>query len=110
MKKRLIKLLGGFTSPEYTQKVQEVAKITNKSDYWRSKALRKGDKVYINDKRHMFNYPYYLVEPYNGGQCWYVTNHPEKVNEEPFGIGALTENISLEPPAKCRCCDQILNR
>lgn len=82
------------------QKVIESLKI---------KMFRMGDKVYINDGKRDPAKEYYLLEPYNGGECYYVGESMDFDHKNLCLIhGVNIIHISHYKPDKCKCCGNLL--
>lgn len=108
MKKFLIKLLGGFTQSEINDvRLKEVANSLNDIEKLKRLSFREGDTVYINDEKFQFGVPYYLLEAYNGGYHWYVSQRKDD-NQRSVSNGVGYLNISHERPMACPTCNQLI--
>lgn len=104
MRYLIIKLLGGYTKEEVT-----VAKVEAAFEIIKS-VFRREDQVYINHKDYDPSKKYYLLESYNGGNAWYVSQNLQDNKREPLDNGALVEWLSHDPIPRCITCNQILNK
>lgn len=104
MKNNLIKLFGGYTKEEVSIiKIDAILEFTKK-------LYRKGDSVYINDKRYNPYKKYFLLESYNGGNCWYVSEHPNDKTRDEMNNGVLVSLLSHDQFTECPCCFQLINK
>jgi len=69
--------------------------------------FRVGDIVYVNDNVRNPRHKYYLLEAYNNGYCYYIS---QSKDSKSFGIGdgINVKHLSHTPPKTCNCCNQLL--
>lgn len=95
MKDWIIKKLGGYTKEDYMLEKDNLKKHT----------FRSGDLVYVrkigfNPKRR-----YYLLDSYNNGYCWYVSEDANDKLRRELINGIHIRDISHEEMA-CHVCGQ----
>jgi hypothetical protein len=94
MKNLIIKFLGGYTESQVKkQKIES-----------RKHLFRKGDLVYINNDFFDPTKKYYLLESYNNGYCWYVSQNQNDLTRRELINGVIVEHIQFEPIDFCKFC------
>ncbi len=97
MKKFIIKLFGGYTPKEFRNLKQ---RHKNQLYDLRHHVFRKDDIVYIKDSSKFDPFkPYYLLEPYNNGFCWYVSQNKNDTQRRELVNGVHVYNLDTDRPA-----------
>lgn len=99
MKNWLIKIFGGLTKEQYEAEI-----LKN-----RVHLFRQGDPVYITSKKFNQITKYYLLESYNGGTCWYISQDP-KSKQRSVSNGIHIDYIQFDKIEICQYCQQPLMR
>jgi len=101
IKEFIIKLFGGFTKTEIDIVNCKFIKAVKDS-------YRKGDLVYINDDRFKPLAQYYLLDYYNGKNCWYVSTDKDDAQRREILNGVGFEKLSIKPIDICPCCNKVI--
>ncbi len=104
----IIKFFGGYTRGDMEDyraiSIKETMSVMAKLKF------RVGDQVYINHENYNPSTPYFLLESYNGGNCWYVGKSIDDTTRRELYNGVFTHDISHQAPERCITCHQIITK
>lgn len=96
---------------EREAKKEALDKFIDKNKELHKRSFRTGDRVYVeNDLKFEAGKPYYLIQPYNDGNCYYIDEKPDAViahyNERQSACHVI--NMRHERTEQCWHCKQFL--